>query len=367
MMRAMSRLGTRIGLVSRSKPAESALDGAALERIEVLDDESGAAPSLSLGMLEERYRSYWGTPASNIARFAEIASEFQADAVVVSGLDSLPMLSAVTSAIRVWYAADEWFWHHVSQIRVADRRMWRNLRGALVKGLYERAYRDRIDRVWVVSERDARAMRLVAGIRQVDVLPNGVDAEWFQPVNDPAIPNTAVFWGRLDFGPNVQALEYFCRDVWPLVRSRVADARFAILGFNPSAEVRELASAPGVELHADLPDLRKHIAAHAVVVLPFVSGGGIKNKLLEAAAMGKPIVCSTAALSGLQGGPPVHVAKNALHFADALARLWSDQEARAAQGEALRRWVTTHHDWSSVAATALDRLFGSRERSAASF
>lgn len=365
MMRAMARLGVRVGLVSQSRPAEPALHGLALERLDVLDDSTTAAPALPLSRLEERYRSYWGTPVAHIVRLAELVREFGAEAVVVSGLDSLPMLSAVENAVRVWYAADEWVWHHLSQLRVVDRRVWRNLRGAFIKGLYERAYRCRIDRAWVVSERDARAMRLVAGIEHVDVLPNGVDAEWFRPVGEAPPSESAVFWGRLDFGPNLQALEYFTREVWPLVLRRAPAARLAVLGSNPTVAVDAMAALPGVTVQTNLPDLRPHIAQHPVVVLPFVSGGGIKNKLLEAAAMGKPIVCTAAALTGLKGSPPIEPARRASDFADALAHLWSDRALRAEQGAALRRWVTEHHDWLGVAETALARLGLQPERSAA--
>ena len=79
-------------------------------------------------------------------------------------------------------------------------------------------------------------MRLVTGIRALDVLPNGTDTDHYHPFEVPQVPQSAVFWGRLDFGPNIQALEWFCHRVWPLVRSRIPDGRFTIIGFNPSRE-----------------------------------------------------------------------------------------------------------------------------------
>jgi hypothetical protein len=92
------------------------------------------------------------------------------------------------------------------------------MRPAAVKGLYERAYGPLLDRVWVVSEADRRAMRWVAGARAVDVLPNGVDADYYAPRAAAVERETCAFWGRLDFGPNIQALEWFCGRVWPAVR-----------------------------------------------------------------------------------------------------------------------------------------------------
>ncbi len=179
---------------------------------------------------------------------------------------------------------------------------WANVKQAAVKGLYERAYGPMLDRVWVVSEADRRAMQRVAGVGGVDVLPNGVDAEHFAPRERPEAPNSCVFWGRLDFGPNIQALEWFCRRVWPAVRQARPDAMFTIYGFQPSAQVRSLEKAGGVRIVPDLPDLRDEIAAHQVVVLPFVSGGGIKNKLLEAAAHGQGRGLHGASLRRPPGG-----------------------------------------------------------------
>jgi polysaccharide biosynthesis protein PslH len=357
MMRAMSAQGAHIGLVTRSAAPDSALDGAQLRLREVLvPASSDEVRELGLSRAEEKFRSYWGVPPAHIAHVGAIARDFRADAVVVVGLDVLPLLGAVDGAVRVWYAADEWCWHHASQIKLAEPGSWAELKQAIVKGLYERAYRRRVDRVWVVSEADARAMRWVAGMRGIDVLPNGVDADWYRPSADLGDPDTAVFWGRLDFGPNIQALQWFCQQVWPLVRQRLPSATFTIMGFNPTEPVKQLAALPGVVLQPNVPDVRTEVGRHAVVVLPFVSGGGIKNKLLEAAAMGRAVVCTSRACLGLTGNPPVTIAETPGDWTRALLMLWSDTATRAARGRALRAWVEVHHTWEGVAKRALAEL-----------
>ena len=95
-----------------------------------------------------------------------------------------------------------------------------------------------VDRVWVVSESDARAMRRVVGAGKVVVVPNGVDSEFFSPRSVTESDHSCVFWGRLDFGPNVQAIQWFCRRVWPALRKEVPDATFTIYGFNPTEPVK---------------------------------------------------------------------------------------------------------------------------------
>ena len=233
-----------------------------------------------------------------------------------------------------------------------DRRTWGELRPALVNALYERAFRPCFDRVWVVSGADRTATRLITGCRHVDLIPNGVDAEYYRPGTEPALPSSCVFWGRLDFGPNVDALEWFLNRIWPSIRAKVPAATFAVFGFNPRQRVREMTQLPGVELHPDLPDLRAEVQRREVVVLPFVTGGGIKNKLLEAAAMGMPIVCTRWALSGTKGKPAVKVARNASEWANALAQLWSSAAARHGLGTSARQWALTHHTWDAAARTA---------------
>jgi glycosyltransferase involved in cell wall biosynthesis len=120
--------------------------------------------------------------------------------------------------------------------------------------------------------------------------------------------------------------------------------------------VQALATAPGISLRANVEDLPGEVARHAVVVLPFVSGGGIKNKLLEAAAMGKVIVSTRRGRLGLVGDAPVVEANGAGAFSEAVISLWSDPQGRQKAGAQLREWVEQHHDWATVATMALTRL-----------
>lgn len=355
MMRSLGQAGARIGLVTLHRPAPEVLAGLPLDFEATFGrarDRSGANRP-HLGWLEERFRSYWGVSREDIEDLRDSAAAFRADAVIVSGLEVLPMLAGIDAAVRIWYAADEWVLHHMSQVRMMDRSSWSNLGKAGVKGIYERAFRRRLERAWAVSDADRLALRWVAGVANVDVLPNGIDGQHYQPLDAPESPATAVFWGRLDFDPNIQALEWFCTRVWPGVLRTREDARFTIIGFKPSPRVEALAKLKGVRILPDLPDLRSEVARHAVVVLPFVSGGGIKNKLLEAAAMGKAVLGTRLALGGTREGAPLWSSDDPRAWPGLLKQLWAEPETRRRLGAQARDWVIRAHTWEAAAQQAL--------------
>ena len=278
--------------------------------------------------------------------------------MVAVGLDILPYLAGLTRAKRVWYAADEWVLHHLTQFSPLRRSTWGQMRDAAIKGVYERAFAGRVDRVWVVSKRDALATRLVMHRPAVDIIVNGVDADHFAPQPQTEFPLSCVFWGRLDFGPNIDAIRWFAKHVWPGVKARHPSARFGLFGFQPEKEIKELAATDGFELRSDLPDIRSEISKYQVVVLPFVSGAGIKNKLLEAAALARPILASRVAMNGVDryGSEPCRIARSPKDWVAQLSELWTQPEIRSESGTVARDWVVRHYTWDAAAQVAVKNL-----------
>jgi glycosyltransferase involved in cell wall biosynthesis len=355
MMRALAALGHEIALATDVTPSAEAIAGLTLSERWTLHADAKGEP-VTLSYLQERYRSYWGIAPARLAHLRQLADSWRADVVVVVGLEILPYLGAPTRARRIWYAADEWVWHYVSQLRTDPGGAVAHMKAAAIKGLYERAYGSVMDGVWVVSNAERRAMRLVAGAKHVDVVPNGVDTIFFSPLPVTPAPRSAVFWGRLGFGPNLQALRWFSGKVWPLIRQQVPDATFAIVGADPPAEVRAYDGRHGMRVIANPVDLRPEISACSVVVMPFVSGGGIKNKFLEAAAMGRPIVATQLATRGLRTQPPVSIADQPREFARAVTTLWADPDRAGVLGAQARQWVQAHHTWQATAEAAVRGL-----------
>lgn len=318
----------------------------------------GAAALAGMTRLQQRFCSYWGVPAARVAEVAERAQRSEADAVVAVGLEVLPYLASVRDACRIWYAADEWVVHHLSQFFPWQTRSWHHLRPAAVKGLYEWAFASRVDRVWLVSQRDATAARLVMRGVVTDVVPNGVDTDHYCPQQVSETERSCVFWGRLDFGPNLDAVRWFTDKVWQPLKRRHPGASFTVFGFKPGDEIRKLAARHDFQLITDQEDIRADICRRQLVVLPFVSGTGIKNKLLEAAALGRPILASKMATNGVDlcHGTPLQVAASPGDWITAIEGLWDDADQRRQLGDEARRWVQRDYTWAAAAQRVVSGL-----------
>ena len=349
MMQALIARGHAVSLACVEPPTDAALAGLKLASLHAFC----AAPPLDIwSSWQRRFTNYFGVTDELAGSLNAILEREPFDAVIVVARHLLPLLAVVKRGVRIWYPADDPAWHHLTRLKLLRPGTWPEAKRALANGLFERAFRRNFDRVWVVSPADRRAVRMITGCREVDLIPNGVDADHYRPWAGETIPHSCCFWGRLDFGPNVDALAWFLKSVWPAVKRDHPSAAFHVFGFSPTAEVRSLAQTPGVELFPDLPDLRDEVTRRQAVVLPFVSGGGIKNKLLEAAALGMPIVCTRKALSGTKGEPAVKVATNPGEWSAALGEFWNDASARLVLGSAAREWVVKNHTWEAAAETA---------------
>ena len=163
----------------------------------------------------------------------------------------------------------------------------------------------------------------------------------------------------MDYLPNVDAAAWFAREVWPAVRERFPAAEFRVIGRRATPAVRALAALPGVTVVGQVPDVRPHVAAAAVVVAPLRLARGVQNKVLEALAMGKPVVAAPAALAALRTEPGTHLlcATTPAEWAAAIGSLFADPARREELGRAGRRFVEEHHHWDRCLEPLLDRIF----------
>jgi hypothetical protein len=162
----------------------------------------------------------------------------------------------------------------------------------------------RFRQVTTISPADTRELETLAGpSAKVATIPNGVDPAFLTPLGVPASLRGVTFWGNLAFGPNVEALRFFLRDVYhPVLRP--AGIQFAIFGPNPPRWLIDVAdSDPGVRVEGQVPDLRAGVTRYPLMVNPMRTGSGLKNKVLEAFGLGSGGGDNTAGGRGPAGRP----------------------------------------------------------------
>jgi glycosyltransferase involved in cell wall biosynthesis len=220
---------------------------------------------------------------------------------------------------------------------------------AIIARRHERRWFRYADRVVAASPFDADALSSSLGREQIVSIPYGVDLDYYAR-RMPAEPGRIVFTGSMNWPPNEDAAEHFSRDMLPAIRSRLPDASFWIVGADPSARVRSLASLPGIHVTGTVADIRPWIWSAAVYVSPLRYGLGVKNKILEAMASGAAMVATTRSLSGtpLVDGRDAMVADNDAKFADAVVRLLSEPELRNSLAGEARRRAEAEYSWESI-------------------
>ena len=182
---------------------------------------------------------------------------------------------------------------------------------------------------------------------ETDWFPNGVDSDYFAPDDAPYEANLISFVGRMDYYPNQECMFDFCANVLPRIQARRPRTRLSIVGADPSPAVRKLGELPGVTLTGSVPDVRPYVRRSAVMVAPLNIARGTQNKILEAMAMGVPVVTSTAAAGGVDALAQEHflVARNHEEQASAILRILEDGAERRRLSAAGRSRMLTHHAW----------------------
>jgi sugar transferase (PEP-CTERM/EpsH1 system associated) len=206
---------------------------------------------------------------------------------------------------------------------------WIYRREAYTLAAFERDASRRAGAVMVVTEQERATLHAVAPAARIRVVPNGVDVDRFARPDDglPREP-TVVFCGMMNYTPNVQAVSWFAERVWPLVLANRPDARFVIVGANPSPAVQALPNRhQSIVVTGPVEDVRPHLWRATVAVAPLHIARGLQNKVLEALAAGLPVVITSAVAAGLPGG--CRAACAIADEAGAVARAVIDALARA--------------------------------------
>jgi polysaccharide biosynthesis protein PslH len=215
---------------------------------------------------------------------------------------------------------------------------------------YEQEIVGKYPHIIAVSEHDKSLMAKWADASRITVVPTGVDLEQYRPSSAPSPAEPLLmFVGAMDWEPNIDAMEYFCGEIWPLVQARVDSAKLRIVGRNPDRRVQKLASQ-FVEVTGTVPSVVDHLRQAAAVIVPLRIGGGTRLKIYEAMAMGKAVVSTTVGAEGLDvhQGRDIMLADNAESFADAVVMFLQDRELRSRYERAAAD-LAAQYDWPVIA------------------
>jgi sugar transferase (PEP-CTERM/EpsH1 system associated) len=210
------------------------------------------------------------------------------------------------------------------------------------------------NRLVISSEVDRQAYPIPDGLREkIDVVPNTVDLERFAFRRFEAQRHLVVFCAKLDYFPNEDAALYLARRIWPRIRALRPELRLEIVGSRPPASVRQLDGEDNVRVIASVPDVRPYVGRAWVALCPIRIRAGVQFKMLEAMALGTPLVATSVCCEGLQveAGKHLLVADEPEQFASAIELLMNNMTFRENLICAGRAYVDRQHDWTQSVKT----------------
>jgi len=203
----------------------------------------------------------------------------------------------------------------------------------------------------VCSEIDAQALRDHGAKIHTHLVENGVDTDYFRPVPGAEEADTLIFTGLLNWEPNIDGIQYFVQEIWPIVERERPGARLYLAGRDPVPLISRLQTQDHHIVVVPNPeDMRPWLARAAVSVCPILEGGGTRIKILDAMAMGKAVVTTSVGCEGLavRHGENILVAESSANFASSIVDVLNDPKLRERMGGAGRAFVETRHDWLRI-------------------
>lgn len=299
----------------------------------------------------------------------DLLAETEFDIVQVESIHLMGYLPVIRAAqSRPLIVCD---WHNIESELMSRyseregnllRRSYARRTARLMRNFEQRAL-DEFDAQVTVSDRDAERLRKLNSKARIFVIENGVDAAHYsdeqleqahaarltqQAASDS--PNRIVFVGSMDYHANIDGAVSFSREVWPRLRERKPDLTFTIVGRDPSPEVRELESLPGIEVTGTVGDVRPYYREAIAAIVPLKVGGGSRLKILEAMAAGVPVISTVLGAEGLEveHGKNILIADTNEKMIEAILRLIEQPEQRKQLSDAGRSLVSNRYDWTTV-------------------
>lgn len=225
---------------------------------------------------------------------------------------------------------------------------------------WERGFGRAFAAVLTNSPVDEEFLRTLAPDTNTRTIGNGVDSDFFRPAARSGNLSELVFTGVLSYGPNEDAVLYFCESILPLIQRQNPAVTISVVGKDPTSRVQALRGRPGVEIVGSVPDVRPYLDRAGIFVCPLRWGAGVKNKLLAALAMGKAVVATSQSIEGLALKDEQHllIADDPAEFAAKVLRLINDPAGAEQLARAGQEFVVSAYSWQSSARQLEETLLG---------
>jgi sugar transferase (PEP-CTERM/EpsH1 system associated) len=328
------------------------------ERVEVFPvQRTGAYLRAALGIFSSRPLTLAFFDSAELRQRAEELARSERFDLVVAYCSAMapyvePFAQAGVPAVLDMVDVDSSKWAQYSQFAALPMRPVYALEARRLQE-YEASLTDRFERIVLATGNETRMLKAFAPDAKAVTVPNGVDLDYFRPLDLPRSPHpTIVFTGQMDYFANVDGMVHFSRNLFPRLRQRFPDLELLIVGRSPAPAVRALDELPGVHVTGAVGDVRPFLARAWAFVAPLRIAQGVQNKVLEAMAMNVPVVCTDRVFAGLSEGGFRHgrdllAASTDQGLEDSLAGLLGDAQARTRLAEQARRRLSLSYRWTA--------------------
>lgn len=213
----------------------------------------------------------------------------------------------------------------------------------------QRIYRD-VDLIFTPSDRERDTLRQLPGVRRVETLPNSIDSNFFALRSEEPSTNEIVFIGTTHVDANRDGVNYFVKEIFPLIELQIPDVKLWIVGGSPPPEIKAYDERPNISVTGFVEDVRTYMQKARVMVVPLRSGGGTRLKILEGLSFGIPTVSTSVGAEGIEltDNHDILLADDVQGFADAVVRLLRDAELRRKLSFNGRQLVEQCYSWQTV-------------------
>jgi glycosyltransferase involved in cell wall biosynthesis len=313
----------------------------------------------SVAMVPQLVSGLWGRLPLAVSRYgsaelkaavAQLQRREHFDCVVADFLMAAPNTPRMEEAVLFQHNVEATIWERQAVQSPAWTRWYFAMQARKMKA-FEGAMCRQAKAIIAVSDVDARRMKTMYGAERVQSVATGVDLEYFRPAAERKMETDLVFCASMDWMPNIDAMEYFLREILPLIRKQRPGTTLTIAGRSPTAGLKAMAAEmEAVTLTGTVPDMRPYLWGAKVSIVPIRIGGGTRLKIYECMAAGLPVVSTTIGAEGLTYAKDkdMLIADEPESFAAACLELLTDEARRQEVMRTAMELVERSFSWERI-------------------